>query len=425
MDPLRALKGSNMSLTLRGRKYVLVMVGLPARGKSYTARKLRGYLSWLGYASRVFNVGERRREVLGAGASHDFFDPGNQTARDQREALGLETLHELLDWLKAGGRVGIYDATNSTRERRALVRRECAAAGVEVLFISIMSNDPSVIEENIRGVKLDSPDYLGVDAETALADFRKRLAHYESVYEPLEADEGAFIRVVDRGRQVLLNAVDGYLPARIVFFLSNLQVTRREIWLTRHGESQFNVAGRVGGDSPLSPRGCEYASNLAAAVHEHFTPEDELNVWTSTLQRTIETAAPIGMPTGPWRALDEIDAGVCDGLSYDEIRAGRPEEWEARKRDKLRYRYPRGESYEDVIQRVDRVIIELERYRTPVLVVAHRAVLRALYAYFVQLPLDEVPHAPIPLHTIMQLSPSAYGCEERRLQLPPLAEQDQ
>ena len=412
-----------MSRTLRGRKYVLVMVGLPARGKSYTARKLRGYLSWLGYVSRVFNVGERRRETLGAGASHDFFDPSNATSREQREALGLATLHEMLDWLKAGGRIGIYDATNSTRARRALVRRECAAAGVDVLHIEIETRDRSVIEENIRAVKLDSPDYVGVEADAALTDFRKRLAHYESVYEPLDAEEGAFIRVVDRGRQVLLNAIDGYVPARIVFFLSNLQVTRRAIWLTRHGESEFNVEGRVGGDSPLSPRGREYASNLAATVHAHFAPEDELNVWTSTLQRTIETAAPIGMPTGTWRALDEIDAGVCDGLTYDEIRADRPGEWEARKRDKLRYRYPRGESYEDVIQRVDRVIIELERYRTPVLVVAHRAVHRALYAYFAQLPLEEIPHAQIPLHTVMQLIPGAYGCEEKRLQLPPLADE--
>lgn len=44
-----------------GPKYVLCLVGLPARGKSYISRKLCRYLSWCGFKTRVFNVGNRRR----------------------------------------------------------------------------------------------------------------------------------------------------------------------------------------------------------------------------------------------------------------------------------------------------------------------------------------------------------------------------
>lgn len=406
-----------MNRPVRGRKYALVMVGLPARGKSYTAHKLRGYLSWLGYPSRVFNVGERRRAQLGAGASHEFFDPDNREARQQREALGRETLEEMLDWLRAGGRFGIYDATNTTRERRAMVREACEAEGVDVLHIELVTNDPDVIEQNIRDVKLDSPDYVEVDAREAMADFRRRVAHYERVYETVGEDEGPFIRVIDRRRQVQLNQIDGYLVGRIVFFLANMQVARRPIWLTRHGESVFNVEDRVGGDSGLSPRGREYAVQLADRVREKFTDIQELDVWTSTLRRTVHTARPLGLQTGEWKALDELDAGAFDGKTYKEIKECHAEEWLARMSDKLRYRYPRGESYEDVIQRVDRVIIELERYRTPVLVIAHRAVLRALYGYFVQLPREDVPYASVPLHTVIELEPSAYGCVETRVEL--------
>lgn len=408
-----------MNRPVRGRKYALVMVGLPARGKSYTARKLCGYLSWLGYPARVFNVGERRRATLGAGASHEFFDPDNADAQRQREELGLSTLHEMLHWLRQGGRVGIYDATNSTRERRARVRAACAAAGVEVLHIELVTDDPLVIEQNIREVKLDSPDYAGVGTAEALADFRRRIAHYQRGYEPVAEDEGPFIRVIDRGRQVLLSSVDGYLVGRIVFFLSNLQLTRRPIWLTRHGQSEFNVEDRVGGDAPLTALGREYARRLAVAVRDRFGEGDELDVWTSTLRRTVQTAEPLGLPSGQWRALDEIDAGDCDGMTYDEIREQRRDEWKARMADKLRYRYPRGESYEDVIQRVDRVIIELERYQTPVLVIAHRAILRALYGYFVQIPREDVPYALFPLHTVVKLVPTAYGCVDERKKLGP------
>ena len=49
------------SLNSRGRTHLIVMVGLPARGKTFTARKLAGYLSWLGYPTRAFNVGAERR----------------------------------------------------------------------------------------------------------------------------------------------------------------------------------------------------------------------------------------------------------------------------------------------------------------------------------------------------------------------------
>ena len=44
----------------------IVMVGLPARGKTYTAQKIARYLSWLGYACEVFNVGNYRRSCFGA-----------------------------------------------------------------------------------------------------------------------------------------------------------------------------------------------------------------------------------------------------------------------------------------------------------------------------------------------------------------------
>jgi 6-phosphofructo-2-kinase/fructose-2,6-biphosphatase len=57
-------------------------------------------------------------------------------------------------------------------------------------------------------------------------------------------------------------------------------------------------------------------------------------------------------------------------------------------------RYPSGESYMDVIQRLEPVIIEIERERECVVVVAHQAVLRALYGYFMKVPLAVSPAGP-------------------------------
>lgn len=62
----------------RSQKVAICMVGLPARGKTYISRRLNRYLSWLGYNSRVFNVGHYRRQLWGTECDSHFFDPKNE-----------------------------------------------------------------------------------------------------------------------------------------------------------------------------------------------------------------------------------------------------------------------------------------------------------------------------------------------------------
>ena len=235
-----------------GSKLVIVMVGLPARGKSYITKKITRYLNWLQHDTRIFNVGERRREATSGSASRpptaqpggsfqplaskktslngilshqdmlpppaqmaqilindqpdpsdssgdsfakpaleklrtdsqyigppgpssfdatpennrcsvvgevpspepqdqsaQFFDPENTSASKLREELAMATLDELLDYiLDLGGSVGIFDATNSTLERRRrIMERIRARAGPElgVLFLESLC-----IDENVR-----------------------------------------------------------------------------------------------------------------------------------------------------------------------------------------------------------------------------------------------------------------------------------
>ncbi len=395
------------------------MVGLPARGKSFIARKVARYLSWSGHAVRVFNVGAYRREHLGSRHPHSFFDPENREGDRARSEVARAALGDMLLWLRSPeGQIGIYDATNSTRERRGFVRSECEAAGCQVVFIESICDDPAIIEANVRQTKLHSPDYAGVPEDEAVKDFRARIAHYTGAYEAVADEEGSFIKIIDVGKTVIAHRIEGYLPARLVFFLLNVHIEPRPIWLTRHGESEYNVEGRVGGDAPLSARGEQYAGALARSMRER-SGDATFGVWTSTLVRTTQTAEPLGRSPRTWRALDEIDSGVCDGMTYAEIAAGMPTEYAARSADKFRYRYPRGESYQDVIQRLEPVIFELERERAPVLIIGHQAVLRALYAYLMDRPPDACPRIPLPLHTLIELTPTAYGCDEQRFELEP------
>ncbi|XP_010457873.1 PREDICTED: 6-phosphofructo-2-kinase/fructose-2,6-bisphosphatase isoform X1 [Camelina sativa] len=402
------------------RHLAIVLVGLPARGKTFTAAKLTRYLRWLGHDTKHFNVGKYRRLKHGVNQSADFFRADNPEGVEARTEVAALAMEDMIAWMQEGGQVGIFDATNSTRVRRNMLMK-MAEGKCKIIFLETLCNDERIIERNIRLKIQQSPDYSEeTDFEAGVRDFRDRLANYERVYEPVE--EGSYIKMIDmvsgNGGQIQVNNISGYLPGRIVFFLVNTHLTPRPILLTRHGESMDNVRGRIGGDSVISESGKLYAKKLASFVEKRLKSEKAASIWTSTLQRTNLTASSIvGFPKVQWRALDEINAGVCDGMTYEEVKKNMPEEYESRQKDKLRYRFPRGESYLDVIQRLEPVIVELERQRAPVVVISHQAVLRALYAYFADRPLKEIPQIEMPLHTIIEIQMGVSGVQEKRYKL--------
>ncbi|XP_055016305.1 6-phosphofructo-2-kinase/fructose-2,6-bisphosphatase 4-like [Boleophthalmus pectinirostris] len=224
----------------------------------------------------------------------------------------------------------------------------------------------------------------------------------------------SYIKVIDVGRRYLVNRVLDHIQSRIVYYLMNIHITPRSIYLSRHGESDLNIKGRIGGDSGLSDRGKEYAMHLRKFIQEQDIKD--LKVWTSQMKRTIQTAECLGVPYEQWKALNEIDAGVCEEMMYEEIQEHFPLEFAMRDQDKYRYRYPKGESYEDLVQRLEPVIMELERQEN-VLVICHQAVMRCLLAYFLDKTADELPYLKCPLHTVLKLTPVAYGCKVESIYL--------
>ncbi|KAJ7086127.1 bifunctional 6-phosphofructo-2-kinase/fructose-2,6-bisphosphate 2-phosphatase [Mycena belliarum] len=408
-------------------KIVLAMVGLPARGKSYLSNKLMIYLKWLEYNVKVFNVGQLRRtrarqKAQQSGIKEDhsasFFSNDNAEGTLSRDRLAEDSLEMLIKWLKDGGNVGIHDATNSSRSRRAkLEARVKREPGMMLIFLESICDDPAVIAANVAlKVSSGDPDYKDMSPEHARVDFLRRIQEYEKVYETITEPDLSYLRITNVGREVTVSRINGYLSSRIAFYLMNLHLKPRSIFFSRHGESQYNVEGKIGGDSLLSPRGMEYAKALPALIMDNIG-DQPLTVWTSTLKRTIQTAEDLKYTKLTWKSLDELDAGVCDGMTYEEIEQAYPDDFANRDEDKFNYRYRGGESYRDVVVRLEPIIMELERQEN-ILIIGHQAILRCLYAYFHHLPQDDLPYIKIPLHTVIKLTPKAYGCDEERYALP-------
>ncbi|XP_041782121.1 6-phosphofructo-2-kinase/fructose-2,6-bisphosphatase isoform X3 [Anopheles merus] len=399
--------------------HVIAMVGLPARGKTYISKKLSRYLNWIGINTKVFNLGEYRRHATDAYRSHEFFRPDNEEAMAIRQHCAELALEDVCNWLENGGEVAVFDATNSTRDRRQMIREIVVKKmGYKLFFVESVCDDPSIIEQNIMEVKVSSPDYRNMNMDEALSDFRLRIEHYQERYEPLSEElekDLSYMKIYNTGEKVVVHKHEGHIQSRIVYYLMNIHITPRTIYLTRHGESEHNLQGLIGGDSNLSERGRRYAQALAKYIDEQQI--EGLRVWTSWLKRTIQTVADVNAPQERWKALNEIDAGICEEMTYEDIQLRFPEEFKARDQNKFAYRYPRGESYEDLVVRLEPVMMELERQGN-VLVVSHQAVLRCVLAYFLDKSADELPYLKVPLHTIIKLTPVAYGCKVEHIMLP-------
>lgn len=277
-------------------KLVIVMVGLPARGKSYITNKLARYLNWMHHECKVFNVGNTRRKTAshvgpfngpllekdqqddqpGGETSHSasFFSPQNTVSREIREKWAMDTLDELLDYvLNKTGSVGIFDATNTTRyRRRGIVERinQVSQGQLKILFLESICDDPKLIEQNIR-LKLSGPDYKNMDRDAALKDFTERLRNYEQAYETIDEykerkvfkKDIQYVKMINTGRKIITYNIQGFLASQTIYFLLNFNLSDRLIFVTRHGESLDNVTGRIGGDCELTERGLKFAKALA------------------------------------------------------------------------------------------------------------------------------------------------------------------
>ncbi|RHY05848.1 hypothetical protein DYB25_008631 [Aphanomyces astaci] len=423
--------GENIVRSIAPQRLVLVMVGLPARGKSFVVRKLTKYCQWLNLPTQIFNAGDYRRKASLTGADASFFDPNNAEAKRLRDALAMAAVANLIQWLEEGGQVAVLDATNTTKERRALVWDKFKhLENTQVMHIELVCDNPSLLEANylrssdvvvlatnpslsydmIR--KLKNEDYDGMDPQVALNDFRQRVAKYEKVYETVQDSEN-----------------DGTVCYCKVYnvqtiILPNIHVHPRKIWLVRPGPNKNGVRGILGGDEELTDEGHAIASALGtfmeSAVQDN---KGYVDVWLSPMKRATQTAEYIRQDhvtrTVTTTLLNEVGGGDFAGYTFEELEAEFPQHVKARRTDKLYYRYPGagGESYMDLIFRLRPLVIEFERKKRDCLVICSESVLRCLMGYFTGVDADDVPHLPTKKGVVFELSPHRDGCDIKQFQL--------
>ena len=164
------------------------------------------------------------------------------------------------------------------------------------------------------------------------------------------------------------------------------------IYITRHGETEWNVAGRIQGhtDVSLSERGQEQARMLARRLST--VPIDA--VYSSDLSRAAETArVALGerdVPITFTEELREYNKGVFEGLTEAEYREKYPELYEPSMVNDLDFAPPGGETIRETSRRLAGIVQRVKdaHLDQSTLIVGHGGSLRAGIVSLLDLPLE-------------------------------------
>jgi probable phosphomutase (TIGR03848 family) len=166
------------------------------------------------------------------------------------------------------------------------------------------------------------------------------------------------------------------------------------IYLIRHGQNDFiGKSHRLAGWLPgvhLNDRGRAQANALA----DYFSKIRIRGIYSSPLERTMETAEPIarakGLPIEKREGLGEIGYGRWEGQSLKIL--SRRKLWPVIQYTPSLARFPEGESF---VEAQNRVVSEIERMRSihkspkaAILCVSHADVIKLIIAHYLGLPLD-------------------------------------
>ncbi|HEX5444471.1 MAG TPA: histidine phosphatase family protein [Pirellulales bacterium] len=166
------------------------------------------------------------------------------------------------------------------------------------------------------------------------------------------------------------------------------------LYCVRHGESTYNVEGRLQGqsDTRLSPLGQKHAAAIAATLSK--LPIEA--IYSSPLSRALETARPLadalGVPIHCDDRLKEINIGVFQGTLASELGDRFPQEaarWRSQDPD---YQIPGGESRRQLMHRAEAAFHQIhEAGRQQAVVVAHGGVLAAALKALLAVPAERNP----------------------------------
>jgi broad specificity phosphatase PhoE len=174
-----------------------------------------------------------------------------------------------------------------------------------------------------------------------------------------------------------------------------------DLWLIRHGQTEWNLDGRWQGQTSNAPGLNETGYAQALAISRHLTGTRFAAVYSSDLLRARQTAELLAEPLGLTVILEprlrEINLGAWEGRLGRDIEALHPNQLAERATDPLHSRAPQGESPFEVAERVIAAVKDIagEHPGDSVLIVSHGVSLAVIICSAEGIAMDKVyEHIP-------------------------------
>ena len=168
-----------------------------------------------------------------------------------------------------------------------------------------------------------------------------------------------------------------------------------KLYLIRHGQTGWNVSGKIQGscDTELNETGIVQAEQLCEKVIELNYKFSK--IYSSPQKRALKTAQILSEATKvdciPLIGLEEINFGEWEGLSWEEARERYPSEYEEWYANRRYTKSPKGESYQDMLDRVLMAIHKIINEECDnIAIVTHSAVIMCLQCYLTDTPFNKM-----------------------------------
>lgn len=165
-----------------------------------------------------------------------------------------------------------------------------------------------------------------------------------------------------------------------------------EIYLLRHGETNYNKENRIQGklSIPLNENGIENLKKFSRCIlNKKFS-----KIYCSSSKRCVQTSQVIFKKTEIIfdERLTERNYGEWEGMLWSDIMKLNPnirKEWD---RKGISFRPPNGESIEEIISRINDFIIDLKSLHLEndkILVITHGGPIKIFLGYSKDLPKEK------------------------------------
>ncbi len=168
---------------------------------------------------------------------------------------------------------------------------------------------------------------------------------------------------------------------------------KTKVILIRHTNTGFHGIYFLGkADVPITGDGVKHAKRIGQLLRK--TEIDR--IYSSCLRRSIMTAEEIARPHGlkveHIPEFNEIDFGVMDGLTGDEVKKRYPGLIEERNKDKEHFKPPEGEGYTEARKRVIPTFINLfdSNPGKTIVVVMHGVMMKLIFREITGKNIDEI-----------------------------------